>query len=382
MKRSGGFVTINAAVMARAMSGGSNNSGLVVDGRGSEQGSGSGGAPSIVPAMGYIDNVRNGLVWNGQQDLQPEVYAYYAALFTESPVCIIVEDKDVALVGSTLKSLASAADDQTSIIAVSAKSHRANVQKAFKEARGNRKKIVCVCCPALASFLEACAAPTTTGFRTLMHVAPIGGKTDLDKRMTLAGHDINSSNCSNIFIYPKNQISRPKLGPFEVNARVLPKLQQRTACARKLFLATQEYATKRTAAGPRFDGGGDDGDGGESSGASHSGTAQAQAAKLEAMRNKLKILISVPLLLQSNATDPSTGSGPTAGAVAGSGSTTKEMRAKMELLGMIHVHSGTIIHDQADAGRALAITKVSFIIINNISNFFDSSIFFLSDNPM
>jgi len=283
-----------------------------------------------------------------------EEMAYYVSVVEKQPLAIFASEEATAIIVGILKLL----HPSCACIGVSLKTQRQQASKLIRKSITHSSGIL-VLTPDTALFAQSCMPPNVV-CRTVVHCVPIDSFDQWKKRSSLLVARLEDINSNNISSFGKQIIvSRHSAGKgqgavaatptYNVQTGCMSGLQARVSVARKLVAASSEASTVWRPGSEEEEGGGGS-DGGEDR-----ERRQGLAGKLEALRAKLKVLTSKPLVGIASATP--TASPSAAPAAPKQGESNKALRSKMLLLGMLHVPGKVEIEKQAQSGRSLAVTR-------------------------
>lgn len=299
-------------------------------------------------------------VWESRYS--DEEMVYYVSLVEKQPLVIFATEEATTMIVGVLKLL----HPSCACICVSPKTQRQQVSKLIRKSITHSSGIL-VLTPDTALFAQSCM-PQNVVCRTVVHCVPIDSFDQWKKRSSLLVARLEDITSNNISSFGKQIIvSRHSSGKSQgvatprycVQTGCMSGLQARVAVARKLVVASSEASTVWRPGSEKDEGGGGS-DGGEDR-----ERRQGLAGRLEALRSKLKVLTSKPLVgIVSTTPAPkaSPSSSPSAAAAPQppgpkQGESNKALRSKMLLLGMLHVPGKVELEKQAQSGRSLAVTR-------------------------
>lgn len=271
----------------------------------------------------------------GKVDLESCIYSI--VLEQAQPIVIFVEANDSNRTFEILKTLVS---PDSPVIHVPIKSVRNQIQKSLKIISPERGIIILD--PTLAVFTSSCMPPRIV-IRTIIYTGDLT-KADFDRRQKLP------TNASTKHIYIGNSVRdiHFSLGAYVPTTAWLPHVSARASAARKLFHAISEGKKTYNVQTILEEDGLDptllsDED---------NGRKNSLAAKVEALKNRLKVLMCTPLHRKADKTSTSNLS-----SAAKLTENSKVVREKMIRLGMIYSETGPARHAKAEQGRSLAATQ-------------------------
>jgi hypothetical protein len=323
-----------------------------------------------------------GYVWESK--LSYDECCYYIILQAQASIVVVyVDEVKLPELAGTLRNLVS------TVISVTLKTQRAQAAKALAAAQHNiGKGCVIILSPQMSVFAESCL-PQNLQIKSIIHIgftspADFERRCVLDRNVTVIKKDdgkgiidlkLKNNNkaaqIEHIHIMPllSNLMKlNEKTKRFEYEKLWTSIVQRRVSAAKKLHFASIE--------GKALNGGKEDNDFSDfieiKIQDSERDLKKGISGKIEALRNKLKILMSIPLPgttidnRDDKAKDKKLNESKVNGKNINSSSTDKPLlidssstvREKMELLGMIALPAkGGEMHKLAEMGRSLAATR-------------------------
>ena len=342
--------------------------------------------PNVTTTKNIGDFRLPGRVWESK--LTPDECCYHIFLQARGGfVIIFIEEENLPELAGVLRSLVS------NVISITLKTQRAQAAKALSAAAtqipnsSTEKGGVIILSPQMAVFTESCL-PAQMFIRSIVHVGNIS-PADFERR-SLAnrsvagkgqGHKGGNSKTNppeHIHVFPTGSIRLTgDIKRYDFNKSWSSVVQSRVAAARKLHFAGIE--------GKVLNQGKNDPDGsfadfeepsakkGDTTAESEQNQRKGIAGKIEALRNKLKILMNVPLpeskdekrkTVDDKGKDKENEVKATTKKIENIGEkntkidSSATLREKMEILAMIVMPSkGGEVHKLAELGRSLAATR-------------------------
>ena len=339
-----------------------------------------GGSAFVAKANANIGDFHlPGRVWECK--LTPDECCYHIVLQAKgSFVVVFVDEEDLPELAGVLRSLIS------TVISITLKTQRAQAAKALSAAATNapnasaQKGGVIVLSPQMSVFTESCL-PERMHIKSIIHIGNIS-RADFERR-SLSGRpagkgqklgNSKSNPPEHIHILTPGSIRLAgDVKRYDFNKSWTSVVQSRIAAARKLHFASNEGKSLNNGKEESMFADFEDSTSkkGDMTAESEQNLRKGIAGKIEALRNKLKILMSVPLpddsdskekgikckLVDSNTEVMKKKDENSEDRLCKTDSSST-IREKMEILGMIAAPmKGAEMHKLAELGRSLAATR-------------------------